>query len=166
MKTKDRRYIIVFLVALVSFVVDQATKLMVVENIPLHGGFNVIPGFFNLVHVQNFGAAFGFLNDPSTDWQFWFFAVVTVFMCGFILNLVRQSAYSFSLFLGLGLILGGALGNFMDRVLYRYVIDFLDFFWKGWHWPVFNVADICICVGTFSVIILFALESKRNDTKQ
>ena len=133
--------------------------------IPLHDGFSVINGFFNIVHVQNYGAAFGLLNNPETNWQFWFFFTITLFIVGFILHLVKNSPYDGLLFLGFGLILGGALGNFIDRVRLRYVIDFLDFYIGAWHWPVFNVADMCICVGTGFVAWIYYLEAKEEHIK-
>ncbi len=162
MKRNDKRYVFLIIISLICIVLDQITKIMVVNTIPLYHEIVVIPSFFSLVHIQNFGAAFGFLNNPETDWQFWFFTVITIIMLAFILNIVRTSSYNKSLFFGLALILGGAIGNFIDRVFYRYVVDFLDFYIGNWHWPVFNVADICICVGTFLVVIVYYFEAKQE----
>lgn len=159
-RTKDNRFKIILILTVICVFLDQITKLLVLRTIPLHDGFPVISGLFNLVHVQNYGAAFGFLNDPQTDWQFWFFFVITIFIIGFILNLVKNSNYDKLLFLGFGLILGGAIGNFIDRVRFRYVIDFLDFYINTWHWPVFNIADICICVGTAFVAWVYYFEKE------
>ncbi len=162
MKQKDKRYSFILIVSLICILLDQLTKTIIIKNIPLYGGFSVIPGFFDIVHVQNYGAAFGFLNNPETDWQFWFFAAITVFMLGFVYNIIRKSPYDKYLFLGLALIIGGAIGNFIDRLFYRYVVDFLDFYIGNLHWPVFNVADICICLGTGLVILVYYFEAKQE----
>ena len=162
MRAKDNRYKFILKIALVCIFLDQITKLFIVSTIPLHDGFPVISGLFNIVHVQNYGAAFGFLNDPQTNWQFWFFVVITICVIGFILNLVKHSNYDKLLFLGFGLILGGAIGNFLDRVRFRYVIDFLDFYINTWHWPVFNVADVCICIGTACVAWVYYFEKEEK----
>ena len=141
------RYLFVFLVGLVWVVLDQLTKAMVTASIALGHGITVIPGMFDLVHVLNRGAAFGFLNNDDTEWQFWLFAGAAVLVAGIILNMVRTSVYSRVLFFGLGSILGGAAGNLIDRIRFRAVTDFLDVYWGQWHWPAFNVADIAICLG-------------------
>ena len=141
------RYLFVFLVGLVWVVLDQLTKAMVTASIALGHGIAVIPGFFDLVHVLNRGAAFGFLNNGDTEWQFWLFAGAAVLVAGIILNMVRTAVYSRALFFGLGSILGGAAGNLIDRIRFRAVTDFLDVYWGQWHWPAFNVADIAICLG-------------------
>ncbi len=161
----DNRFQLVSTLAFTCIIVDQVTKLFILRAIPLHEGFSVIPGFFNIVHVQNYGAAFGFLNDPKTDWQFWFFFTVTLFVMGFIFSLIRKSPYDKLLFWGFGLITGGAIGNFIDRVRFRHVIDFLDFYISSWHWPVFNVADICICIGTACVAWVYYFEAKEEQVK-
>lgn len=157
---KDNRFKLLFTLAIICIFLDQITKFLIVRTIPLRDGFSAISGLFNIVHVQNHGAAFGFLNNPDTDWQFWFFFVITIFVIGFILNLVRKSPYDKLLFIGFGFILGGAIGNFFDRIRFRYVIDFLDFYIGSWHWPVFNVADICICIGTAFVAWVYCFEAK------
>ena len=162
---KDKRFKFLLALVLICIFFDQITKLFLIRAIPLHDGFSVISGFFVIVHVQNYGAAFGLLNNPETDWQFWFFFTITIFIIGFILNLVRESPYDKWLFIGFSLILGGALGNFIDRVRFRYVIDFLDFYIGTWHWPVFNVADMCICVGTTLVARFYYFEAKEEYLK-
>ena len=111
--------------------------------------------FFNLVNVRNHGAAFGLLNDPSSTWQFWLFAAATILAFAVILFVAKGAAEKDRpLFLALGSILGGALGNFIDRIRLRAVVDFLDVHAAGWHWPAFNVADICICLGAFAIALL------------
>ena len=144
---KDGRYRIVLGAALACGLLDQITKLMVLAALPFGHGISVIPGLFDLVHVRNRGAAFGFLNRSDIDWQFWLFLCVTLLAVGLIYNMVRKASYSKPLFWGFGLVLGGAVGNLIDRIRLRAVIDFLDFHVGVWHWPAFNVADMGICVG-------------------
>ena len=141
------RYRIILGLAAFIAALDQLTKFAVERNLAL---YEVVPvtGFFNLVNVRNYGAAFGFLNDPEMNWQFWFFLAATLLAAGIILYIAKQAADKDKpLFFALGCILGGAVGNLVDRVRYRAVVDFLDFHYAGWHWPAFNVADIAICIG-------------------
>ena len=151
---KDNRYPILIIFAVLWIIADQASKAAIVRNIPLYDGFAVIP-FFNIVHVRNYGAAFGFLNNPESSWHIWFFVSVTMAALGIILHFMRKMPYSKILSFGFACILGGAAGNFIDRVRLRYVIDFIDLYYKEWHWPVFNIADIAICFGTFLVAYIF-----------
>lgn len=131
---------------------DQLSKLWVMAAIPLYGTVSVVPGFFDLVHIRNRGAAFGFLNRHDIEWQFWLFLVATLVAVGVIFALVRAADRRQRLLVaGLGLVLGGAVGNLLDRVRFRAVVDFLDFYVGWWHWPAFNVADIAICCGSFLV---------------
>lgn len=146
---------IVCAIAFIVVVVDQVTKWLVAALIPLHGVVRVIPGFFDLVNIRNRGAAFGFLNRSDIEWQFWLFLVATVVAVGAIFSIVRSSRHDTLLFVSLGSILGGAIGNLIDRIRYRAVIDFLDFYVATWHWPAFNVADIAICLGAIFTIISF-----------
>lgn len=158
---KDNRYKILIIFALLWIIADQLSKWLIVRNLPLHEGFAVIPHCANIVHVRNYGAAFGFLNNPETDWQFWFFVCVTLFALGIILYFMRKMPYSKILSFGFACIVGGAAGNFADRIRLRYVIDFIDIYYDKWHWPVFNVADIGICFGTLLVAYIFYKEPKR-----
>lgn len=143
----DGRYRVIFGLMLACVLLDQLTKAAVTAALPLYGSVRVVPGLFDLVHVRNRGAAFGFLNRPDIDWQFWLFLLATLLACAIILSMARTARYSRALFVGFGLILGGAVGNLIDRVRLRAVIDFLDVYVGAWHWPAFNVADVAICVG-------------------
>lgn len=127
-------------------VLDQASKLLVMACIPEHRPVPVIPGVFDLVNIRNRGAAFGFLNRSDIEWQFWLFLAATLVAVWAIVVLARSTRRPL-LLAGLGLILGGALGNLVDRLRFRAVVDFLDLYWRGWHWPAFNVADMGICLG-------------------
>ena len=147
MDSSRRRYAFVLLVGLAWLVLDQVSKAAITAGVPLNHGFGVIPGCLDIVHVLNRGAAFGFLNSADTTWQFWLFGAAAVIVCGIILNIVRTSPYSAPLFFGLGSIMGGAVGNLIDRVRAMAVTDFIDIYWGRWHWPAFNVADVAICLG-------------------
>ena len=131
---------------------DRLTKLFAVDRLDLGEVYTVVPGF-NLALVLNRGAAFGFLAD-SGGWQRWFFVMVGLAISVLIMvTLLRQSQASKLLRLGLTLILGGALGNIIDRVSQGYVIDFVDLHWQVWHWPAFNVADVGITMGALIVLL-------------
>lgn len=148
-----RPYRLLLGVALAVFLLDQAVKAIILLYVPPATTLPVIPGFFDIVHARNRGAAFGFLNRSDIEWQFWLFLAATCVAVWAICVLARQAKGKPLLLIGLGLILGGALGNLLDRVLYRSVIDFLDFYWGRWHWPAFNVADMGICVGVFIAFV-------------
>ena len=161
----DSRWKIVSVVGLVWLVLDQLTKAAVTAHIPLNHGFSVIPGFFDLVHVLNRGAAFGFLNRSDTDWQFWLFLAAAVAVILVIVNMVRTASYSRLFFFGCGSILGGAIGNLIDRIRARAVTDFLDIYVGQGHWPAFNVADIAICLGVGATALVL-LREIREESRQ
>ena len=137
------------LIALIVLVLDQASKAWVMASIPPDSVVVIIPGFFNLVDIRNRGAAFGFLNRSDIEWQFWLFLAATIIAVWAIFALLRGAKKQPWLCLGLGLILGGSIGNMIDRLRFRAVVDFLDFYMGSWHWPAFNVADMAICAGAF-----------------
>ncbi len=150
----DSRYRILLGVAAAIFLLDQLSKFWVMAAIPFHTSIPVVPGFFDLVHIRNRGAAFGFLNRHDIEWQFWLFLAATLVAVGVIITLVRAARSDQCwLVTGLGLILGGATGNLLDRIRFRAVVDFLDFYLGRWHWPAFNVADMAICCGAALVCI-------------
>ena len=152
------RYRVIVGLALVAALLDQLSKWAVTARLTAEDCI-AVTSFFNLVNVRNHGAAFGFLNDPSSTWQFWLFAGATVLATGVIMYVAKSAGEKDRLlFFALGCILGGAVGNFIDRVRFRAVVDFLDFHIAGYHWPAFNVADICICLGAF-VAAVFMLRS-------
>jgi signal peptidase II len=138
--------------ALLVLAVDQATKLWAAGTLDYGMPVTVLP-FFNLTLVHNTGAAFSFLADAG-GWQRIFFivvsGVVSLVLAAWLWRLPRDARL---LGIALALVLGGALGNLVDRVAYGYVIDFLDFHAAGWHWPAFNVADSAISCG---VVLLLA----------
>lgn len=137
--------------AAVIIVLDQITKLAISHNF-VYGESLRITGFFNLVLAHNFGAAFSFLNDAG-GWQRWMFTIIAIVAAIWIVRLLRQHAQQTLFCLALTLVLGGALGNLVDRVAYGYVVDFLDFYWGNYHFPAFNVADSAISVGAALLIL-------------
>jgi signal peptidase II len=147
---------IVFFLAGVILILDQATKLWIQNTIPLWESKTVIPGLFNLVHVLNKGAAFGFLADLDGNMQTYFFIGITGLAVVLIFHLLRTVHRKDNyLFAALGLILGGALGNLIDRIRVGMVIDFLDFYVGSHHWPAFNVADMAISTGAILLLVSF-----------
>src|SRR5688500_14778589 len=142
--------------------IDQAVKALVRSSFGLHDSIEIIPGFFNLTRVHNFGAAFGLMNAAE-------FPFKTV-----VLSLVAAAALSSLAWygaslpadqrlarLGLAFVVGGAAGNLIDRINDGYVLDFFDFYWNGWHFWAFNVADAAITVGV-SLMILDLLQIGRR----
>lgn len=140
-----------FALALIVFAIDFVTKSIVLSSF-YYGERLEITSFFNLVLVYNYGAAFSFLAT-SGGWQVVLFstiAVIAVAVCSYLIyKHTRETLFC----LALALIMGGAIGNLFDRIIYGYVIDFLDFHYQHWHWPAFNVADMAI-VGGAAVMIL------------
>lgn len=148
------------LLALLVFASDQAIKSLVDLNTP-EGWTHPVTGFFNLVHVLNPGAAFSLLADAG-GWQRWFFLAIAVAASAWLTWTLsaprgRTEALSFSL------ILGGALGNALDRAVRGQVIDYLDFHLGGWHWPAFNLADVAIVAGA-ALMVAFSLLPHRTAT--
>ena len=136
------------LTTFLALVLDQETKLIVAQKIPFHGEIRVIPGFFNLVYIRNKGAAFGFLSGSEHGFAPTLFLVLTVIATIFVVYLlVRNIRKSWSITISISLILGGALGNLVDRVRSGSVVDYLDVYVKSAHWPSFNLADTFITAG-------------------
>jgi signal peptidase II len=146
--------------AALVIVADQLTKWLAVAKLSVRT-VTVVPGFFDLVLVRNTGAAFGFLNDAG-GWQNVFFVGVAALVSTVLVIMLRRlrpgdrvAAWALSL------ILGGALGNLIDRLRLGYVIDFVDWYYGRWHWPAFNVADAAITVGA-ALLVLDALANGRS----
>lgn len=148
-----------FALAAGVLVADLITKYVVLRSFRLHESVEVT-SFFNLVLVFNQGAAFSFLSDAG-GWQRTFFTVVALVASVWITWLIRKHAEETLFCLALSLILGGAIGNVIDRIRYGAVVDFLDFHAWGYHWPAFNVADMGITCGA-ALLIWDALTAKRR----
>ncbi|MFQ5657368.1 MAG: signal peptidase II [Candidatus Methylomirabilales bacterium] len=140
---------------------DQVSKLFVQRTLLLGQVIPVIPSFFNLTYVLNPGAAFGFLSSAPAALRGPFFTGISVFAAIFIIY-YRSAHRQMNLLssLALSLILGGAVGNLVDRIRLGMVVDFLDFYYAGYHWPAFNVADSAITVGV--ALMVFELLSGRG----
>ncbi len=137
--------------AVIIIALDQTSKLWISNNFT-YGESLHITDFFNLVLWHNSGAAFGFLSSAG-GWQRWLFTVIAVAASVWIVRLLRQHAHETLFCFSLTLVLGGALGNLIDRVAFGYVVDFLDFYWNTSHFPAFNVADAAISVGAALMIL-------------
>ena len=153
--------------AFIIILMDQFTKVLVVGNYQL-GDSTTVTSFFNVVRAHNTGAAFSFLAGAS-GWQRWFFTAVGFIAAGVIIWMLKahpgQRLFSFAM----ACILGGAIGNVIDRLLYGYVVDFLDFHWSwlsplfhGGHFPAFNVADSAITIGATCLILDELLRVRRT----
>lgn len=144
--------IIGFILAAIIVIADQYTKSLALEHLFNQPPVEVLP-FFNLVLVFNSGAAFGFLNNAG-GWQNMFFIVVAAAVgVGIIVALWRIGARNPQMSISLSLILGGAMGNVIDRFRYGYVVDFIDVYYNSWHWPAFNVADAAITIGAVLLVM-------------
>ncbi|HUP09145.1 MAG TPA: signal peptidase II [Caldimonas sp.] len=146
-------------IAAAVVVLDQVAKGIVRASLPLHDGRTLAP-FLNIVHVHNTGAAFSFLAGAA-GWQRWFFIALGLAAAVFIVWLLTRHGAQRLFALALALILGGAIGNVVDRVLHGYVVDFVQVHWRGWYFPSFNVADSAITVGA-ALLILDELRRVRR----
>ncbi len=146
--------------ATLLLVADQFTKVLILGYYQL-GDSTQVTTFFNIVRVHNSGAAFSFLANAG-GWQRWFFTAIGIgaalLMVWMLKNHAGQKLFAFAI----ASILGGAVGNVIDRVLYGYVVDFLDFHWAGWHFPAFNVADSAITIGAACLILDELLRVRRG----
>jgi signal peptidase II len=146
-------------------VIDQITKHAVAGSFDYRETLAVLP-FFNLTYVHNPGAAFSFLADQG-GWQRWFFtAIAAIASIIFIVWLSKTSRQQTMLSISFALMLSGAIGNLIDRVLFGYVIDFLDFHWLGSHFPAFNVADSMIFIGAALMLLDAYLHPEVKDESQ
>lgn len=153
-----------YLLSLVVVIFDQWTKWLAETNLTFLEPVPVIEPFLNWTLAYNYGAAFSFLADAG-GWQKWFFAglalLMSLFLIGYLAKAPRQAKL---LSLGLALVLGGAVGNLIDRLLHGHVIDFIHVHYADvWHYPIFNIADIGICIGVALIVIdMLFLEKKRE----
>jgi len=138
--------------SVIVLVLDQWSKIAVDGSMRLYESIAVMP-YFNLTYVHNTGAAFSFLSEAG-GWQRWFFAAMAFIISGVLsVWLYRLKKHETLLAIALALVLGGAIGNLIDRLAYGYVIDFLDVYYQSWHWPAFNVADMAISLGVFLMLL-------------
>lgn len=150
-------------IAVVTLLLDQLSKWSALSNLRLGVPEPVLP-FMNWLLLFNPGAAFSFLAQ-SSGWQRWFFTVLGLAASAYIVWLLRKSLGDKMLCWALSLILGGALGNVLDRIMYGAVVDFIDLHYANWHWPAFNIADSAICIGA-ALIIWVELRKSFGKTSQ
>lgn len=150
-----KKIAIVSIVSLLIIIADFITKKIIVAKVVLYDSINVLP-FLNIVHIENKGAAFGILSSLGNN----YFIVVALIAIVFILIYLAKSPLSLETY-ALSMVLGGAVGNFIDRIRIGKVIDFIDVFVRDWHWPAFNIADSALTVG----IALFIIASFRKENR-
>ncbi|MCG6911465.1 MAG: signal peptidase II [Deltaproteobacteria bacterium] len=144
----NNKYLFLCVIAAGVVILDQATKRLVEAAIPLYDSIVLIPGFFDLTHLTNTGGAFGFLAGKSSLFKHLFFLIASLAAMGMIIYMYWKTPRQY-VFLrgGLALIMGGAVGNMIDRLRLGKVVDFLDVHVQDMHWPAFNIADSAITVG-------------------
>jgi signal peptidase II len=142
---------------------DQVTKQVVDHWMPLHHSIPVIDGLFNLTYIRNTGAAFGIFAGSAAAFRLPFLIIFSLVAIGFVVMMLRRLPDSETgLITALSFIIGGALGNLIDRIIYGEVIDFLDFYWGNYHWPAFNVADSFITIGVL-ITVFYLIKAKGED---
>ena len=147
----------------VAFLLDLLTKYIVVQKFDLYESVNVLP-VFNLTYVRNYGAAFSFLADHD-GWQKYFFILLAIGISLMLAYFMKKNRVDQTLQnAAYALIIGGALANMVDRAYNGFVVDFFDFYWDIYHYPVFNVADIAICIGA-GLLALDAFKDDKNKQK-
>lgn len=160
MSSKTKRILVLLAVILI---LDQLTKFIVDRTMPLHHSIPVIENLFSLTYIRNTGAAFGFLAGSAAAFRLPFLIVFSLVAIGFVIAMLRRLPDGETgLITALAFILGGAIGNLIDRFVYGEVIDFLDFYWSGYHWPAFNVADSFITMGV-AITVFYLIKAKGED---
>jgi signal peptidase II len=163
---KPHHHLILWPAAATVFV-DQLSKFFVLKHVPLQETIPVIEGFFHLVHVRNRGIAFGLLNRPGIEIGLYLLIAASIGAVALLLVWsLRLEDRNQRILPGLSLIVGGAIGNLIDRVRLGEVVDFLDFFVGSYHWPAFNVADCAITLGTLWVALLLLFQGKHTSKTQ
>jgi len=159
-----KRFAILAFVSMIIIVVDQITKSYIATTMYLHQSIIIIPEYFSLTYIRNPGAAFGILASSSSGFRMVFFLITSIFALGLLLTIfVRLQPNDWWGQLTISSIFGGAIGNLIDRLQFGEVIDFLDFYINGYHWPAFNVADMAISLGVCSLFLLFAFEKRKPE---
>ncbi len=141
---------------------DQWSKAWVLSSLPEYTAVPVIDGFWNWYRTYNTGAAFSFLANAG-GWQIWFFGVLAVGICSLLAFwLSRTPRNDWRQALPFSLVIGGALGNVLDRIIHGHVIDFVQWYWRGYTWPSFNLADSAIVCGAIGIALFGLLDGKRK----
>jgi len=158
------KYLWVTLIIGAVVILDQLTKYLIETNVRLYSTITVIPGFFNITHVRNRGAAFGILSSMHGNWRSFFFIIVTVAAIAVIARLIWKS-HERLLLIAFACIAGGAAGNLIDRMRYGEVVDFIQWYVKSYYWPSFNIADSAITVGVGLLILEMLLKKPQDGHK-
>jgi signal peptidase II len=161
MKIKEpRKYIITALVAFSVIIVDQCTKYFIIKTFPLYSSVDILKNYLTIVHIRNKGIAFGLLAGQGSGIRLVLLIITSLLAVGFIFYLLKtlrdKQRYAI---VTLSLILGGAIGNLIDRIRLGEVVDFIDLHWYRYHWPAFNCADSAISIGL--VLLLTGIITKR-----
>lgn len=162
-----KKYIWLLLISGLLIALDQVTKAYVHTHFHLGESVPVITNFFNLTYVRNFGAAFGFLAESHPSFREMFFLAMPPIALIIILGILRSvNDADTKQILALSSIFGGAIGNYIDRLRFRYVIDFLDFhLYNRWNWPAFNIADMAIVGGVCLLLLMMMIEKKKENAE-
>ena len=164
---KYLKYIIFLSVSLSIVALDQATKLIIHTQFNLGEKKVIIPGFFNLTYVKNQGGVFGMFSQSNEVIRLVLFLILPVLAFVLLVSIIHKLHINQKYqLLAFSSIFGGALGNYIDRIHFGYVVDFLDFHFKGFVWPAFNVGDICIVVGVLSAIAIIYVTEKNLEKQQ
>ncbi len=156
---KHNKYLKLAVIAGCVIIFDQITKAVIQNMVPLYHSIAVIPGFFSITHIHNPGGAFGFMASKSPGLRNLLFLLISSLAVCVIFYFYKKTPRKYSLLSAcFALILGGALGNLIDRIRFGKVVDFLDFYIGSYHWPAFNVADSAITVGIGIYVILVILK--------
>ncbi|MGZ3775530.1 MAG: signal peptidase II [Pseudobdellovibrionaceae bacterium] len=163
-----KKYIWLVLIAGLLIALDQLVKAYIHTHFHLGESVSVIPNFFNLTYVRNFGAAFGFLAESHPQFRELFFLSMPPIALVIILGILRGvKDEDTKQIVALSSIFGGAIGNYIDRIRFRYVIDFLDFhIYDRWSWPAFNIADMAIVGGVGLLLLLMLVDSKNKEKEK
>jgi len=151
------------LLAVSVIVLDQASKQAILASFSHGEQLAIVPGFFNLTLAFNTGAAFSFLADAG-GWQRYFFTLLALAISGGIIWLLKKHANEPRFCLQLSLVMGGALGNALDRLVYGHVIDFIQVYYQQWYYPAFNIADSAICIGVVLMLLDGFLHREKKGT--
>ena len=150
----------IYLISFIVFLLDFASKFWIIKNISPHEPISIFP-CFNLYLTFNRGVSFSMLTAHSV-WGVWALIALTGGICFLIIYFIQKETDRLTRF-GLAMVLGGAIGNLLDRLRFGSVVDFLDFYWRNYHWPAFNIADSAICIG--ALLILFQYIRTKNERK-
>jgi signal peptidase II len=146
--------------SVVVVVLDQLTKLWVLTSLPEYTAIPVIDGFWNWYRTYNTGAAFSFLADAG-GWQHWFFIGIGIVICVvLVVWLARTPRRDWRTALPFALVVGGAIGNIIDRFVHGHVVDFVQWYWRDWYWPAFNIADAAIVGGAIGIAVFGFVQDK------